>query len=389
MDQHVDLLPSSAHRFERALSAAMDPTEELAPAIEAIRAVKTLHPPPSFMPYLIWEYGLGILTPYLPNLYDLYQEGRDWLEIRGTHGAVDLALSWLSYAGEIEPAATRRLWWNAYHLALDRVRDDEADLIRIEGLTTLSKERHSDFWRGLCGYDVRPAESDRRRHDGAMWDDSSGVVLPPGKVKWSFGRRTDIVHDVSQDDRDALGIPRPNGLTMDGEPIVFDGEPLTVGDDAVELSWGDFTWGDFAWSSDVAGVEANSALLATGPGPAWAVFKDLAGEVIGYRRCRVRRAVEPDPAGRYRVGADGFRPAPGLASSLYLEAMTDFGDGEGATAQSVGFVLTATPLAPFKPGQLWLPPGGIDPDLPVIAEHVVPIAFGHTVRERVVALLRF
>ena len=69
--------------------------------------------------------------------------------------------------------------------------------------------------------------------------------------------------------------------------------------------------------------------------------------------------------------------------------MTDFGDGFGTTAHSVGFILAGNPTAEHPPGALWLPAGGLDETGPIVAETDTTIEFGRTVRERVCALLRF
>ena len=62
----------------------------------------------------------------------------DWQRVRGTPASVDMALSWIGYSGEIEEPSVRRQRWNLFQLMLDRVRDSEADLGRIEGVTQLS-----------------------------------------------------------------------------------------------------------------------------------------------------------------------------------------------------------------------------------------------------------
>jgi len=88
-----DLLPGNATDWERALAEALDTNQSVSPAIIAIRGTKLLAPPPSFLPGLIYEYGLGELTPYVPNLYELIAEGIDWQRVRGTPMAIDLSLA--------------------------------------------------------------------------------------------------------------------------------------------------------------------------------------------------------------------------------------------------------------------------------------------------------
>lgn len=383
------LLPTSAHVYERTLARAIDSTDELGPSIDGLHGLKIVNPPASFLPYLVWEYGLGMLSPYVPNLYDLIAEGLDWQRVRGTPAAVSAALGWVGYSASIEYAPVRRRWWNNCQLGLDRVRDDEADLIPIDGLTWLSIPLRSDFWRAYAGYDVRALEYSESRWSEALWSDDSGVVIDGARAKWSFGRRIDIVHEVTAEDLAALGIPDPWALEVDGEPLTLDGEVLRfVPADGGSVRWGG-PWLRVPWRSSEVFNAAAAMLEATGTGPAWAVFKDAAGQVLFYRRARVRRRVTASPAGVYQIGGAAYEPVTVAATRLYIEAMTDFGEGYGSVAASVGFILSAQPIAGLKAGLAHLGPGELAPAGPVIAETPVSIEFGRTVRERVALLLRF
>ncbi|WP_024277991.1 phage tail protein [Xanthobacter sp. 126] len=368
----TDLLPDTASLFERTLSQATDPTARLSESIASLHGLKVGNPPPSLLPYLVFEYGLGQLTPYLPNLYELIGAGIDWQRIRGTHAAVAQALGWLTYAGAIEQAPTRRRWWNAWQLALSRLRDDEGDLIRIEGLANLSAPKRSDFWRGHHGYDARELELGYARWGATLFSDQSGVTVAPGAAKWSFGRSVEIDHDMTEAELTALGVWVP---------------PVS----AEELAWTDLdaSWSelDITWVDDAAVTRSLLMVGGTGTGPAWAVFKDSSGAVIGYRRARARRTVIPDASGVYSIG--GSRFSPGSGTALFVEALTDFGDGAGREASSVGFILTAEPGPGHKPGVRWLEAGALVPAGPIVAERAVSIPFGLTVRDRVAAILRF
>lgn len=367
-----DLLPGSASLFERTLLAAIDPTARLSDTIAALHGLKINNPPPSLLPYLVFEYGLGELSPYVPNLYELIEEGIDWQRIRGTHASVAKALSWISYAGAIEHAPTRRRWWNMWQLALSQVRADEADLIRIEGLAGLSAPRRSDFWRGFHGYDARELELAEARWGEALLCDQSGVAVAPGAAKWSFGRSVEIDHDMSEAELTALGVWVP--------PI--SSEEATWQE--LDAAWEDL---DISWTDDATLARSTLMLASTGAGPAWAVFRDAGGAVIGYRRARARRTVLPDASGVYSIGASRYTPGAGTA--LYVEALTDFGDGAGSHAASVAFILTAEPEYGLPPGARWLGPGDLPGPLVEVAAQAVDLSLSHTVRERVAALLRF
>ena len=64
----IDLLPNNATDVERDISAATDSFVRSDPSVSIMRGIKLINPPPSFLPYLVYEYGLGELTPYVPNL---------------------------------------------------------------------------------------------------------------------------------------------------------------------------------------------------------------------------------------------------------------------------------------------------------------------------------
>lgn len=369
MTTPAHLLPASSTKFERALSEATDPTARLSGAIASLHGFK-FTPPPTVLPYLVYEYGLGELTPYVPNLYELIPEGVAWTRLRGTPAAVDRALGWLGYAAEIEEAPVRRTRWNLFQLHLDRIRDDESDLEPVEGVAELSTPLRSVFWRGFHGYDVRALEYGRGRWSGARYGSSSGVSIREGGAKWSFGRPYSFDHAMTEADLIALGVwIEPTG---DAEP-----------------AWLDIEWPDIAWSD--LGGDARSALMLLGvpAGTAWACFRDAGGEVIGYRRAGVHRRVGEATGGPYEFGGLRYAPLASGAEIILIEALTEFGDGFGSTAASVSFILAGEPADPDSPGALWLGPGELTANLPEIAPTPIDIEFGRTVRERVRILLRF
>ncbi|MEZ5878978.1 MAG: hypothetical protein R3D43_15185 [Tepidamorphaceae bacterium] len=70
--EHLNILPPNATAFERLFSEVVDPLLVLAEPYDAIRLTAPHRaPPPALLPFLIWQYGLGELTPYVPSLYQL------------------------------------------------------------------------------------------------------------------------------------------------------------------------------------------------------------------------------------------------------------------------------------------------------------------------------
>lgn len=371
MSDSLHLLPErNSSPFEQAFSLAIDTYSLTDQNVTAMRGLKLRNPPPSFLPYLVYEYGLGELTPYLPNLYDLIAEGIDWQRVRGTPAAMELALGWLTYSGAIEEPSVRRMRWNLFQLALDRVRDNEADLARIEGVARLSAPLRSYFWRGFSGYDVRALEYGWNRWGQNIYGAYSGARLLGGQAKWSYGRRYAFDYTLNDDDLNDLGVYLPPA-------------------GSAPLGWGAFPWIGSPWTDSAARARSVAMLEAAAVGPAWVVFKDADGDVIGYRRARAARPVEPSASGPYRINSARYAYREAGATILLIEAMTDFGDGFGSTAASTAFILQGEPGTGHPAGSLWLPPGALVTTSPELAPQAVNIEFGRTVRERVSAVFRF
>lgn len=71
------LLPSNATRLERSLSSASDPSGRLWNVIDAISLFKSV-PQDGILAFLIWEYGLGEIQPFISDPRKLIEEGVAW-----------------------------------------------------------------------------------------------------------------------------------------------------------------------------------------------------------------------------------------------------------------------------------------------------------------------
>jgi len=144
-------------------------------AIGEIKRAKHITRPADFLPFLVDEYGLGELTPYVPNVYDLLDEGIKWQRIRGSLASIDMGLAWLGYSASFKAAWPGRRWWNSFQLYFDQLpENDFPDLERIEGITNLSKNTRSDLRRAVFQYDAGPVVQDGCRLDMAMIERESG-----------------------------------------------------------------------------------------------------------------------------------------------------------------------------------------------------------------------
>lgn len=372
MPSHVTLLPGNATPWERLNAKVNDPFATLAGPFDGIRAAD-LAPPPGFLPFLVWQYGLGELSPYLPNLYDLISEGIRWQRERGTPASISRGLGWLGYTGQIEEAPTRRKRWNTFQLALGRVRDrDLPDLSRINGIVDLSPPQRSRFVRGFAGYDVRAAETSYKQFSMSMLSDSSGVRIEAGKAKWSFGRLYELDVTASQTELTNLGtwVAPPSGQLG-----LWTAETrLWVN---VQELWASLS------AIDRFNVIADNLIA----GQPWVRFVDAGGQTIGYARTTVRK-VGLSANGEYPFGGSRYTTSTTTPAAVLITGTSGFGDGAGATATSVRLVFGGSVAPGLKPGRLWLPPGGLVGGTEV-APQTVNIPFGLTVRERVRYLLRF
>lgn len=374
-----DLLPSGATAFERAAAETMDATGGVSGGIAAMRTFKRVSIPGSLLPFLIYEYGLGAVSEYLPDA-DPLGAGIDWQRVRGTPQAVALALDWIGYEAGIEEAPTTRTMWHRFQLEMDRVRDAETpDLSEIAFIAQESVAVRSELFRAFHGYDVRPLEWSRSAYGNSMWSASSGVRIDGLSPKWSFGRGVEIKHEMTSLELTALGAWQP--LTDTG--LIGWGVWAFDAGGVNDLGWGNFSWesSDATWIDYGEAARLNLMASALAGRPVWAVFRDAGGDVIGYRRARAASPVTASPDGPYSVSGLPLTPY-GLPTSFYVDAMTDFGDGAGQTAATVSLLFDAVPNDTAKPGLQWAGPGDLSAGTE-FATHPFSTPFGETVRERV------
>lgn len=375
----VNLVPRNSDPWERCVANALDLSPEVRTAITAVHTAKWAAPRPSFLPFLVYELGLGELTPYVPNLYGLIDEGVRWQRVRGTPRAIEMGLAWIGYAAGLEEAWSERRFWNSYQLRLTRLpANDNPDLERIEGIASLSVPLRSKFRRGVFQYDVGPLIADVSRLDHSLLDFESGTKATAGTLQfpegaiWSFGRTTEFEHTLTETEGRAIGNwiePVENGIAP----------------------WKEMS---IAWTAAIAPWAATPEEQRRANMAGWFEGKtiylklsDIDGATIGYRRCRAVRPVASQFDGAYVVGTTKFEPAE-AGTQVYIEAMTQFDDVDGVEAKHASLLVGASLSAGTPPGRLWLQPSELSGGHEFSAQDIsVPLR--KTVRDQFKILLRF
>ncbi|WP_375673854.1 phage tail protein [Bartonella sp. TS82HLJMH] len=364
------LLPTHATEFEKRLADACDFHQDVDGSVLGISRAKLITRPPRFLPWLIEEYGLGELTPYVPNLYDLIDQGIQWQRLRGSLAAIEVGLEWLQITARFTPAWTGRAWWNSFQLDFDQLPERKS-LEAIEAITDLSKSLRSDFRRGVYGYDVQAVECNMSRLDDSMLEYESGVSLTAGGTLFSFGRTTEIEHVLTREEGRLIG-----NWIEDGDE---------------ELSWNqiDYPWdmANFPWCS-VKKHERDMLMAEWFHGRTlYLVLRDSQDAVIGYQRCSAVAPVEQALEGVYSHSGNHYQPSP-RGTALLVAARTDFRDVDGKQAAFVSILVHATPAENIAVGKLWLEPdelnGGVE-----ILKTPINIPLRADVREQFKILLRF
>lgn len=165
-------LPLNATAFEQVVEQALLYRSETPDAVDLLRGIK-LNPSDALLPWLVWEYGLNALVPYLPNLRTVLKEGLLWQKERGTEAAVRRALGWADITPTVFEHETPGVHWNEYQLDTGKV-PHRHELTAIIALAAMSAPARSVLRRLYHGCDKR-----RLILDGSTWgdllSDDSGV----------------------------------------------------------------------------------------------------------------------------------------------------------------------------------------------------------------------
>jgi hypothetical protein len=179
----MTLLPANATNIERAIETVITAAPEMRDRVHAVPGIK-FNPPDGLLPWLVQEYGLAEVAPYIGDLRRVIADGLIWQRRRGTQDALFRALGWIDFSSSTLEEEEPGEHWS--EIQIDPGRIPEIDEIpAVQALTGLSIPARSNLTRIYHGYDVRRLVLDRNGF-GNFLSDYSGVKI--NGIVLSFGR---------------------------------------------------------------------------------------------------------------------------------------------------------------------------------------------------------
>lgn len=186
-----DLLPPNSTPLERDFSRSTSSLQRVGLPVPTIRTAKRVNIPDSVVPWLIYEYGLGELLPYLTDQRRAIAEGVLWQRIRGTPEALKIGLGWIGLDAFLEESEAGTLRWAEYQLGLEAAPNGLGQISSLVGIAEISQPVRSRLFRVYGGYDERRFLLDNHLlGTGLLCDDSGVYDLEPGWPQLSFGQKT-------------------------------------------------------------------------------------------------------------------------------------------------------------------------------------------------------
>ena len=211
----TSLLPSNATQFERAVEEAIAyevRSHPIAPRPGAKLEVR------AFVPWLLWEYGLGDSS--VSERPQRALESILWQRLRGTPEALRVAFSWRELDGvevfQEEPGQ---------HYATFQIDTGAVapvtDIDALIALAQLSAPARARLARNIHGYDIRRFKLDDTRRGEGLLSDYPGVWHTDGKTRLSFGRVTQAAAPVpDMDVCPVINVTRTGRAYMPGHFIL-------------------------------------------------------------------------------------------------------------------------------------------------------------------------
>ena len=263
-----DLLPPNATTLERDFSRSTSSLERTGRPVPTIRTAKRYDIPDSVVPWLIFEYGLAEILPYLDDdQREAIDQGVPWQRIRGTPAAILQALGWLGVNGSVDESEGGSYRWAEFQIGLEAPTSGEEIISQIAAVARLSAPVRSRLQRIFSVYDHRRfVLDDSQLSSGSPLSDHTGLRPRPDWPQISYGDYRSS--SVSADSTVAAGGMSVIGIEvvkqdrflldqslMDEEWHVLNADggrteylPTTASRFDAGTSWSDqLSWGDFPW----------------------------------------------------------------------------------------------------------------------------------------------
>lgn len=174
-DDFQSLLPSNRTKLEVDIEKALLLRQFVIQRTRDLSGIKN-DPPDNLLPWLVWEYGLTEIVPYLPGLRTVLKEGLLWQKERGTEAGVRRALGWVDIDPSVFEHEVPGVHWNEFQMDLGKV-PTKAEIEATIALSDLSSPARSKLRRLYHHCDTRRfilSESDW----GDLLGDYSGIRPP-------------------------------------------------------------------------------------------------------------------------------------------------------------------------------------------------------------------
>jgi P2-related tail formation protein len=193
-----DLLPPNATQLERDFSRATSFLEHVGPAVPTIRTAKRVNIPDGVVPWLIWEYGLGEILPFLDDQRAALVEGVLWQRIRGTPQSLLVVLGWLGIEAEVDESEGGSAKWAEYQLGLTAPLQGLEPIYPITVAAKISQPVRSRLQRIYAVYDYRRFVLDwSLLSEGGPLSDHTGTRPIEGGPQISFGDYRAVLIDAT------------------------------------------------------------------------------------------------------------------------------------------------------------------------------------------------
>lgn len=150
--------------------------EEMKDVWEGLKEIRNAKKMQDFKSWLLYEYGLDVLLPFIKAESIDLDKGKDWEELRGSLKALTMALEWLGFPDvKVECMGPGKAFFR-YQIDLGRPpTPDEVE--KIKGIAELSSAHRDQLFRiYIKKYDLRNMALGQAPLGLSMLSDFSGTT---------------------------------------------------------------------------------------------------------------------------------------------------------------------------------------------------------------------